>query len=63
MADTGGSFVPAELIGEHYRPIGGNYDSLEKAMRSMEQHFRNKHGGAGSFRVFKSDAAGAADPC
>jgi hypothetical protein len=57
MADTGGSFVPAELTGEHYRPIGGSYDSLEKAMQAMEQHFRNKHGGPGLFRVFKSDAA------
>jgi hypothetical protein len=57
MADAGNSFVPAELTGEHYRPIGGSYDSLEKAMQAMEQHFRNKHGGPGQFRVFKPEAA------
>jgi len=50
------SFVPAELKGEHYRPIGGSYDSLEKAMQAMEQHFRNKYGGAGTFHVYKPDA-------
>ena len=57
MADTGITFVPAELKGEHYRPIGGSYDSLEKAMQAMEQHFRNKHGGVGSFHVFKPEEA------
>jgi hypothetical protein len=57
MADTGSSFVPAELTGEHYRPIGGSYDSLEKAMQAMEQHFRNRHGGPGLFRVFKPEAS------
>jgi hypothetical protein len=55
MADTGSSFIPAELKGEHYRPIGGNYDSLENAIQAMEQHFRNKHGGVGSFHVFKPE--------
>jgi hypothetical protein len=61
MADTGSFFVPAELTGEHYRPIGGSYDSIEKAMQAMEQHFRNKHGGPGFFHVFKpEDARGTA---
>ena len=55
MADAGESFVPAELTGEHYRPIGGSYDSLEKAMQAMEQHFRNRHGGPGLFQVFKRE--------
>jgi hypothetical protein len=55
MADMGRSFVPAELTGEHYRPIGGTYESQEKAMQATEQHFRNKHGGPGLFRVFKAD--------
>lgn len=57
MTDTGKAFVPAELQGEHYRAIGGNYDSLETALKAMEQHFRNKHGGAGKFLVFKPEAA------
>jgi hypothetical protein len=39
MAQTGSSFVPAELTGEHDRAIGGTYDSPDKAMRAMEQHF------------------------
>jgi len=56
MASTGSTFVPAELKGEHYRTIGGSYDSFEKAVEAMEQHFRNKHGGAGSFHVFKPEA-------
>jgi hypothetical protein len=61
MENTGGTFVPAELIGEHYRPIGGAYESFEKAMQAMEQHFRNRHGGPGLFRVFKSaDVPGTA---
>ena len=59
MADNGSSYVPAELTGEHYRPIGGSYDSLEKAMQAMEQHFRNKHGGAGFFQVFRPEDARA----
>jgi hypothetical protein len=59
MADNGSSYVPAELTGVHYRPIGGSYDSLEKAMQAMEQHFRNKHGGAGFFQVFRPEDARA----
>ena len=55
MVDTVTSFVPAELNGEHYRPIGGSFDSLEKAMQAMEQHFRNRHGGPGLFHVFKRE--------
>jgi hypothetical protein len=55
MAENGTSFVPAELAGEHYRPIGGSYDSLENAMHAMEQHFRNKHGGTGTFQVFRPE--------
>ena len=55
MADTETLFVPTELTGEHYRPIGGSFDSLEKAMQAMEQHFRNIHGGAGLFQVFKRE--------
>jgi hypothetical protein len=58
MADTGSSFVPAELSGEHYRPIGGSFDSMEKAIHAMEQHFRNRHGGPGLFQVFKREDAG-----
>jgi len=57
MADTTSSFVPAELTGEHYRAIGGSYDSLEKAIEAMEQHFRNRHGGPGLFHVFKREDA------
>ena len=57
MADGETSFVPAELAGEHYRPIGGSFDSLEKAMQAVEQHFRNRHGGPGSFQVFKREDA------
>jgi hypothetical protein len=57
MADAVTSFVPAELTGEHYRPIGGSFDTLEKAMQAMEQHFRNRHGGSGSFQVFKREDA------
>jgi len=56
MSNAAISFVPAELTGEHYRPIGGIYDSLEGAMLAMEQHFRNKHGGPGLFRVYTSQA-------
>jgi hypothetical protein len=59
MADNGNSFVPAELNGEHYRPIGGSYDSLENAIHAMEQHFRNKHGGTGLFQVFRPEDARA----
>lgn len=55
MADTGSLFVPTELTGEHYRPIGGIYDSLERAMQAMEQHFRNKHGGPGLFQVYRPE--------
>ncbi len=57
MVDTVTTFVPAELTGEHYRPIGGSYDSLEKAMQAMEQHFRNRHGGPGLFQVFRREDA------
>ncbi len=57
MADVATTFVPAELSGEHYRPIGGTYDSLERAMQAMQQHFRNKHGGAGLFRIYKPENA------
>ncbi len=57
MADKGSAFVPVELRGEHYRPIGGHYDSFEKAVQAMEQHFRNEHGGTGKFLVFKPEAA------
>lgn len=55
MADAGKSYVPAELTGDRYRPIGGIYDSFEKAIEATEQHFRNRHGGAGSFRVFRPE--------
>src|SRR6476660_7437863 len=55
MPDAESTFVPAELKGEHYRLIGGSYDSFEKAVQAMEQHFQNKHGGAGSFQVFRPD--------
>ena len=61
MADTETLFVPTELTGEHYRPIGGSFDSLEKAMQAMEQHFRNIHGGAGLFQVFKREDAARDD--
>ena len=61
MSDMASIFVPAELIGERYRPIGGSYESFEKAIDSMEQHFRNRHGGPGLFRVFRSaDTPGTA---
>ena len=56
MATTSSSFTAAELHGEHYRPIG-QYDSFEKAREAMEQHFRNVHGGAGSFRTFRPEDA------
>ena len=61
METNNRSFVPAELIGEHYRPIGGNYESIDMALQAMEQHFRNRHGGPGHFRIFKSaDSPGTA---
>lgn len=53
------TFTPAELAGEHYRPIGGSYDTAEKAMAALEQHFRNTHGGKGTFLVFKPETPGA----
>jgi hypothetical protein len=58
MADVGTSFIPTELKGEHYRAIGGVYDSLERAMQAMEQHFRNRHGGGGVLQVYRPEVAG-----
>jgi hypothetical protein len=54
-----GTFTPAELAGDHYRPIGGSYDTAAKAMEALEQHFRNRHGGKGTFQVFKPEAPGS----
>jgi hypothetical protein len=60
MSVGNGTFTPAELAGDHYRPIGGSYDTAAKAMEALEQHFRNTHGGRGTFQVFRPEAPGAA---
>jgi hypothetical protein len=54
MVEGDRSFVPAELVGDHYRPIGGSYATVEGAMEALEQHCRNKHGG-GAFQVYRPD--------
>ncbi len=55
MSDATRNFVPTELVGEHYRPIGGHYDSLQGAIDALGQHFNNRHGGGGSFHVYHAD--------
>jgi hypothetical protein len=54
MSIDHGAFQPAELLGDHYHPIGGSYDSLDLALEAVKAHCRNKHGGSGSFRVYES---------
>ncbi len=58
MSEVIGIFVPAELVGNHYRAIGGGYATVELAVAGAEDHFRNGHGGGGSFRVFRPDGPG-----
>jgi hypothetical protein len=59
MADptttTTSSFTPAEWAGDHYRPIGGSYDTLALAIAAVEAHFRNRHGSGGTIHVFKPE--------
>lgn len=55
MSDVPSSFVPAELLGDHYRSIGGSYGSFELALSAVEHHYNNKHGGGGVFRIFRPD--------
>jgi hypothetical protein len=50
MSATQGAFEPAELLGNHFHPIGGSYASLELAIEAVKAHARNRHGGGGSFR-------------
>ena len=55
-----GRFEPAELLGDRYHPIGGCFDSSELALQAVEAHFRNKHGGGGSLRIYESRGEGRA---
>ncbi len=55
MSDVSSSFVPAEWIGDHYRSIGGSYNTFELALSAVEHHYNNKHGGGGSFQIFRPD--------
>jgi hypothetical protein len=50
-------FVTAELIGDHFRAIGGSFATVDLAIRAAEEHCRNRHGGGGSFQVFRSGRA------
>jgi hypothetical protein len=59
MAETTTAFLPAEWVGDHFRPIGGRYDSLQHAIDAVEAHFRNRHGGTGALQVFKPETPGA----
>ena len=52
------AFEPAELLGDHYHPIGGTYGSLDLAVEAVRAHCRNKHGGSGTFRVYESRGDG-----
>jgi hypothetical protein len=54
------SYVPAELVGEHYHPIGGQFTSMNEATDALERHFNNRHGGGGTFRVYRSEGSGDA---
>ena len=51
------TFTPAEWAGNHYRLIGGSYDTLAGAITAIEAHFRNRHGSVGMLHVFKSESA------
>lgn len=48
------SFEPAELLGDHYHPIGGRYASLDLAVEAVKAHGRTKHGSSGTFRFHQS---------
>src|SRR5437764_8265484 len=54
MSTVRGAFEPAELLGDHYHPIGGSYASLDLAIEAVKAHSRNKHGGGGVFRIYES---------
>jgi hypothetical protein len=54
MSSVEGGFEPAELLGDHYRLIGGSYGSFELALEAVKAHNRNRHGGGVSFRVYRS---------
>ncbi len=59
MSDDRKSFVPTELVGVQYRPIGGTYDSALAAIEALGHHFNNRHGGGGSFRTYRADDSGS----
>ena len=55
MPDVQSTFVPAELLVDNYRSIGGSYNSFELALAAVERHYNNKHGGGGIFQIFRPD--------
>lgn len=57
MSTSEESFVPAELLGDRFRPIGGSFGSLDLAVDAAKAHFRNKHGGGGAFRLYQSQGS------
>jgi hypothetical protein len=57
MSDGGRRFIPAELDGGHYRPIGGSYETVTAAISALERHFSNTHGGGATFLVYRPDDA------
>jgi hypothetical protein len=48
-------FVPSEFVNGHYRPIGGSYESLDRAVEAVKDHFHNVHGGRAATRTFHAD--------
>jgi hypothetical protein len=52
------NFLTAELVGDHFRTIGGSFATAELAVRAAEDHSRNRHGGGGCFQVFRPDRDG-----
>jgi hypothetical protein len=59
MSVTTSSYLPAEWLGDHYRPIGGSYDTLALAIAAVESQFRNRHGGTATLHVFTPESPGA----
>ena len=55
MAEMTSSYLPAEWAGDHYRPIGGSYETIALAIAAVEAHFRNRHGSNGVIHVFKPE--------
>jgi hypothetical protein len=57
MSGPRAAFVPSEFVNGRYRPIGGSYDSLDRAVEAVKGHFRNVHGGRAATRTFHADGA------